>query len=153
MLRDFEDYELVASKKELWILVAKGCHKKLFIEVKLISRLLFRFAFDDSILKYDDWDEVNMECDKSYGDELSKYINDKNINDIQLFKKEYSVMSIESDNGMAQYNCLKKIRDPEEFRKAKERIADPNILTGKDAVYALYQMMGMKRNYDEIFAR
>ena len=39
----------------------------------------------------------------------------------------------------------------EEFKKADERNADPNILTGKDAVYALYQLMGMEISYDDIF--
>lgn len=53
---------------------------------------------------------------------------------------------------IADYNCVKKIWDPEEFRKADERNADPNMLTGKDAVYALYQLMGMEIEYDEIFA-
>lgn len=47
---------------------------------------------------------------------------------------------------------LKRYGGPEEFRKADERNADPNMLTGKDAVYALYQLMGMEIEYDEIFA-
>ncbi|WP_298521545.1 Ig-like domain-containing protein [uncultured Methanobrevibacter sp.] len=42
--------------------------------------------------------------------------------------------------------------NPEEFRKADERNANPNILTGKDAVYTLYQLLGMEIEYDEIFA-
>ena len=29
-------------------------------------------------------------CDEIYGDLLSKYINDKNINDIQLIKRMYN---------------------------------------------------------------
>lgn len=61
-------------------------------------------------------------------------------------------MAAKSDNGTAQYNCLKKIYDPEEFRKADERNADSNIITGKDAVYLLYRIRGMDVEYDEIFA-
>ncbi|MBQ9160432.1 MAG: hypothetical protein IJ122_03800 [Methanobrevibacter sp.] len=51
-----------------------------------------------------------------------------------------------------QYGCKKWITDPEEIRLAREREADPNILSGKDRIYAFYQMMGMEVNYDEIFA-
>lgn len=60
-------------------------------------------------------------------------------------------MSTKSNYPKAQYNCLKRIYDPEEFRKADERNANPNILTGKDAIYALYQLMGMEIEYDDIF--
>lgn len=60
-------------------------------------------------------------------------------------------MATESISKTAQYNCLRKIRDPEELRKARERNADPNILTGKEAVHALYRLMGMPIEYDEIF--
>lgn len=151
LARDFEDYELVAGFEHFWILKAKGNYGNLIHEVKFVSKLLFRAAFENSKLLYDDWDEINDECDKAYGNQLSNYINDKNINDIQLFKLEYAVMSANSNNSLAQYNCLKRIYDPEEFRKADERNANPNILTGKDAVYALYQLMGMEIEYDAIF--
>ena len=55
-------------------------------------------------------------------------------------------------NVSAKYNCLKKIQDPEELKKAQERISNPNIITGKDAIYAFYQMMGMEIDYNDIFA-
>lgn len=47
---------------------------------------------------------------------------------------------------------LKKIDDPEILKKIDERNADSNILTGNVAVFALYKLMGMKIEYDEIFA-
>ena len=52
----------------------------------------------------------------------------------------------------AEYNCRKLITDPEAIRIAREREAGPNILSGKDRVYALYKMLGMDVEYDEIFA-
>ena len=114
-----------------------------------MAELFLKASFDDAKLKYDDWNEINDKCEEEYGYQLSKYINDKNIIDIQLSKKEYVMM----DNiSTAEYNCVKKIWDPEEFRKADERNADPNILSGKDAVYAFYKLMGMEIDYDEIFA-
>ncbi|MBQ6098319.1 MAG: hypothetical protein IJL02_00465 [Methanobrevibacter sp.] len=60
-------------------------------------------------------------------------------------------MEFKPNNMQAEYNCLKKIYDPEVFRKSDERNANPNILSGKDAVFALYQLMGMEIDYDEIF--
>lgn len=152
LVRDFEDYELVAGFEHFWILKAKGTHINLIHEIKFVSKLLFRAAFENSKLLYDDWDEINDECDKAYGNQLLNYINNKNINDIQLFKMEYVVMSDKSNDSVAQYDCLKRIYDPEEFRKADERNANPNILTGKDAVYVLYQLMGIEIEYDKIFA-
>lgn len=89
LMREFEDYELIASVNELLILKAKGVYENLMFEIKFISSLLFRAAFDDSKLKYDDWDEINDKCDESYGNQLSKYINDKNIRDILNKKGVY----------------------------------------------------------------
>lgn len=62
-------------------------------------------------------------------------------------------MATKSIKMHAEYNCLKKVNDPEEIKKAKERISNPNMLTGKDAVFALYQLIGMEVDHDEIFAR
>lgn len=53
---------------------------------------------------------------------------------------------------IAEYGGRKRITDPEAIRLARERERDPNILSGKDRVYVLYQMMGMEIGYDEIFA-
>ena len=152
LTRKFEDFELIVGCNELWILKAKGNYENLIFEFKFISRLLFKAALDNSNLLYDDWDEINNHCEKSYGNQLLKYINDKNIKDIQLTKREYSTMTNQPNNLQAEYNCLKKIYDPEEFKKSDARNANPNIVSGKDAVYALYQLMGMEIEYDEIFA-
>lgn len=86
--------------------------------------------------------------DIRYGNQLSKFINDKNINDIQLIRKEYAIMD---NSSIAHFHCRKHITDPEAIRLAREREDDPNILSGKDRVYAFYQMMGMEIDYDEIF--
>ena len=56
----------------------------------------------------------------------------------------------ESDIETAEYTAL-RIVDPEIIRLARERERDPTLLSGKDRIYALYQMMGMEINYDEIF--
>ena len=76
-------------------------------------------------------------------------INNKNIKDIQLTKKEYVTM----DNNLnaAEYACRRRPTH-EEIELARKRVADPNILTGKDALFAFYKMMGMDIEYDEIFS-
>ena len=81
---------------------------------------------------------------------MAKYINDKNINGIQLTKKEYVTMK-ETETITAEYTALPRITDPEIIRIARERERNPTLLSGKDRVYALYQMMGMEITYDEIF--
>jgi len=103
-------------------------------------------------LRFDDLNEINDNSEEEYGNQLLKYINDKDLKDIQLSKKEYMTIDIKSNIQTAEYNCVKKICDPEELIKIDERNANPNILTGKDAVYAFYKLMGLEIEYDEIFA-
>ena len=70
------------------------------------------------------------------------------VNDIQLMKKEYVAMSINLNT--AEYHC-KRRPTHEEIELARKRVADPNILTGKDKLYAMYKMIGMDVDYDGIF--
>ena len=49
-----------------------------------------------------------------------------------------------------EYNCRKKIRNPKEIEKIRQQANDPNTLHGKEAVQALYHMMGMEIDYDDI---
>ena len=49
-----------------------------------------------------------------------------------------------------QYACKKKDITIEELDKIREQAKNPNRLHGKDAVYALYQMMGMEIDYNDI---
>lgn len=85
-----------------------------------------------------------------YGNQLSNYINNKNIKGIQLTKKDYVKMN-NSNIETAEYTSLRRDIDPEAIRLARERERDPDLLSGKDRIYALYKMMGMEIDYDEIF--
>jgi hypothetical protein len=51
----------------------------------------------------------------------------------------------------AKYSCKKRITDPKVFKKAQERMDNPDIITGKEGVYYLFEMMGIPIKYDEIF--
>ena len=88
--RDFEDYELIAGWNGLWILKGKIKDKKLYLELKIISKSLFNLAFNYSKTKSKNINEIEDICDEKYGFLLSNYINNKNINKIQLTKKEYN---------------------------------------------------------------
>lgn len=52
---------------------------------------------------------------------------------------------------IAEYGCKKRITDPEVFKKAEERMNDPNIITGKEGVYHLFKMMNIPIEWSDIF--
>ena len=89
LTRDFEDYELISAPNELWILKAKCNSKRLMIEFNIASLELFELALNQANLMYQSIEMVNDACDLIYGSFLLKYINDKNINHIQLIKRSY----------------------------------------------------------------
>ena len=64
-----------------------------------------------------------------------------------MTKKEDISRDINSKT--AEYICRKRITGSEAIRMACEREDDSNILSGKDRVYAFYQM---EIDCDEIFA-
>ncbi|MBQ9160297.1 MAG: hypothetical protein IJ122_03105 [Methanobrevibacter sp.] len=51
---------------------------------------LFVSSLDYCMKKFSSQKEIDARCDYLYGARLSKYINDKNINGIQITKKEYN---------------------------------------------------------------
>ena len=53
---------------------------------------------------------------------------------------------------IAEYGGRRIITDPEFYRIAAEMERDPNVLSGIDRIYALYQMMGMDATYEELEA-
>ena len=89
LLRSFEDFELIAGFDCLWILKAVDVDMKLNMELKLYADLLLDSCQDYCKKKYGNCEKAYDVCDIMYGVLLSNYINDKNINHIQLIKKEY----------------------------------------------------------------
>ena len=87
--RDWEDYELIAGMNELWIMKGKINDKKLQHEFNIVAYSFYRLVEDYFEANYKSEDEIKRIYDEQYGNLLSKYINDKNINDIQLNKTEY----------------------------------------------------------------
>ena len=148
-LRAFEDYELIAGYDSFWILKAKGVYNNLVFDANISSENIYRSTLEFCVSRYSNDEIIGKMHDIRYGNELLKYINNKNIKDIQLTKKEYATM----DNNLnaAEYACRRRPTH-EEIELARKRVADPNILTGKDALFAFYKMMGMDIEYDEIFS-
>ena len=89
LMRDFEDYELIAGQTGLWILKAKCTSPNMNIDLKLSALYLLDSCQEYCQNLYSDNEKADEVCDIMYGVMLSNYINDKNINDIQLVKREY----------------------------------------------------------------
>lgn len=150
LTRDFEDYELIAGFEYFWILKAKGVPEELVNQFNSVSETAFMLSFVYCASRYADVGIIDKMQDIHYGNQLLKYINDKDIKDIQLSKKEYLTM----DNNMmtAEYNCRKRITNPEVIEFAREFENNPNTPHAKDLMYAFYRSIGMDVDYDEIFA-
>ena len=81
---------MVAGEDGLWILEGKLKNEKIYLELKMISKYLFDLALTYSKTKCENIREIENICDKEYGKLLLNYINNKNMNEIQLTKKEYN---------------------------------------------------------------
>lgn len=150
LTRNFEDYELIAGFEYFWIFKAKGQHVNLIEEMNNASDTAFMSSFLHCISRYNDDDVFNRMHDLRYGGILSKYINNKNINDIQLSKLEYAIMT--NNSKTIEYDCRKRITNPEVIRFAREFENNPFTPTGKDIMYNFFKSIGMDIDYDEIFS-
>lgn len=52
-----------------------------------------------------------------------------------------------------QYNCRKRINDPEIIKLAREFVNNPFTPSPKDLMHDFYQSIGMDVEYDDIFNR
>ena len=51
-----------------------------------------------------------------------------------------------------EYNCRKRITNPEVIKLAREFENNPFTPTGRDLMYNAFKSIGMEIEYDEIFA-
>lgn len=82
------------SFENFWILKAKGIHENLVNQMNIASEVLFNSSLEKCSSRYDDIGIINKMCDIIYGNELLKYINNKNTTDIQLTKKSMFLWSL-----------------------------------------------------------
>lgn len=87
--RAFEDYELITSRDGFWIFKAKRLDLDLMQELNFVSDALFYHSLQKCSNRYHDEEILDKMIDIRYGNQLLKYINDKNLSNIQLTKKEY----------------------------------------------------------------
>ena len=86
LMRDFEDYELIVGFEFFWIFKAKGIHEDLLYPFNMFSDAAYIFSFRYCSNRCSDVGIIDKMHDILYGNELLKYINNKNIKDIQLTK-------------------------------------------------------------------
>lgn len=86
--REFEDYELIAGYNEFWILEAKGTNKSLMEDIKVYSGLLYDSLNLISSRFYPKVKQGDI-VEKEYGEQISRYINNKNIKNLKLTKVRY----------------------------------------------------------------
>ena len=77
---DFEDYEIICSRDEFWIIEAKGILNERNIN---IIRKNVKLLYDAAI----DYSKNDISANEIYGNNLLKYLKDKRH--IRLMKKEY----------------------------------------------------------------
>ena len=87
--RDFEDYELIASQNELWILKAKIKDKNLANRCYINASFIFKSIYQRCSNRYNDKEIIDKIANIQYGNKILKYINDETENNIQLTKREY----------------------------------------------------------------
>ena len=147
--RDFEDYELVVGRGELWVLKAKGIHENLIEDVRFSSLAFYMLALSrcanaESIM------EKNKCEDSLYGDMLLNYINNKNINDIQLTKKEYIDMTNNSKSCTAEFEDFKHISDPKDYELVNEFLDNPDSEINKQRITDFFAKMNVEIDADAL---
>lgn len=61
-------------------------------------------------------------------------------------------ITMENSSKTAEYNCRKRITNPETIEFARAFENNPYTPSAKDLMYAFYKSIGMDVDYDEIFA-
>lgn len=61
-------------------------------------------------------------------------------------------MTMGNNSKTAEYNCRKRITNPETIGLLREFEINPYTPNAKDLMYAFYQKIGIDVEYDEIFA-
>lgn len=147
--RDFEDYELIVGRGGLWILEAKGIHNDLINEVRKVSSFCFMVALSQSEGIENIKKRKELE-DLLYGGMLSKYINDKNINGIQLTKKEYVVMTNDSEKGVAEFEHFESISNPDDYKLVREFLHNPDLKENKQKITDFFAKMNVEIDSDDL---
>ena len=137
------------GREGVWILKAKGFHRNIIEDVRKAS--VFSYIFTLTQCKHFEKVEKMNECEDSlYGGMLSKYITDKNINDIQLTKMEYVTMSIDSKSCAAEFEHFESISNSDDFSAIQDFIDNPDLDKNKQRITKFFAKMNVEINADEL---
>jgi hypothetical protein len=147
--RNFEDYELIVGRGGLWILEAKGIHEDLIDAVRKVSSFCFMVTLSQSE-GIKNIEERNKFEDLMYGGMLSKFINDKNINCIQLTKKEYVSMTNNSKKGIAEFEHFESTSNPDDYKLVREFLDNPDLEENKQRISDFFDKMNVEIDADDL---
>lgn len=149
LLRIHEDYELIVGRDGLWILKAIGIHENIIKDVREASFVYYIFTLSQcNVLKRTT--EKNECQDSLYGGMLSRFINHKNINDIQLTKKEYFTMNNNSESDIFEFEHFKRISNPDDLKLVHAFVKNPHLKANKAGITKFFAKMNIEINADEL---
>ncbi|MBO4517179.1 hypothetical protein J5751_07310 [bacterium] len=150
LLRDFEDYEFIVGRDGLWILKAKGLHNDIIEDIREASLVYYILTLSRCAdLKGKNGDKIECE-DSLYGDMLSNYINDKNIKNIQLIKKEYITMTKNKKTDVIEFEHFESISNMEDLGLIQDFIKNPYLDVNKVKITEFFAKMGVEVNANEL---
>jgi hypothetical protein len=143
---DYDEYNDLENKN---VAIIKGIHKNLIEDIRFSSLVFYMIALSrcsniESII------ERNKCEDSSYGDRLLNYINNKNINDIQLTKKEYVDMTNNPKSCVAEFEDFKHISDPEDYKLVSEFLDNPDSEINKQRITDFFAKMNVEIDADAL---
>ena len=83
-------------------------------------------------------------------DLLLKYISNKNINDIELTKKEYVDMTNNSESCVAEFEDFKHISNPEDYKLVNEFLDNPDSEINKQRITDFFAKMNVEIDADAL---
>jgi len=92
-----------------------------------------------------------IECEDSlYGGMLSNFINDKNIKNIQLTKKEYTTMTKNQKTDVIEFEHFESISNMEDLVLIQDFIKNPYLDINKVKITEFFARMGVEVNANEL---
>ena len=81
---------------------------------------------------------------------LLKYINNQNINDIQLTKKEYVDMTNNSESCVAEFEDFKYVSDQEDYELVSDFLDNPDSEINKQRITDFFAKMNVEIDADAL---
>ena len=129
---------------------AKGVHDDIIDDVRKASLFCYIVTLSQCESSDNNIDAIYKCEDDVYGRMLSNYINNKNINDIQLIKKEYGSMADDSKIEIAEFEDFESVSNPEDLLLIREFIENPDLEENKEKITRFFANMNVEINADDL---